>query len=389
MQFIDGLISTVNALVNRRMGGNAISSNRLEGSVLRGIYKTGLGSKIVRIKAGYALKDTLQFKSIGEGEYYKQAIAASVKQAARFMVGFGRGIIVLHRGDDLSKPLPNLADTRNFKLSVFSGDMVTAVNPSLDLADPRYMQPSFYQVRASTIHHSRVIDFKYILPPELDAANYQYGGMSEFDLIYDQIVNDGKVERASGAIIEKSSNWVYKVSGFKNLMQAKKDSEVINYFTQLEDLRSVHGATILDMEDEVQSINQSLSNLAEIDQITLRRLAMVTGIPLSVLIGENVKGLNSTGDNEKKTFQDTIETIQEDHLITPINELLGKLGMQPAQFKENQGETPQQKIAYDKSVVDIAKVLFDMGRDPALYLREKGLEQADPWVKMWGTNDPD
>jgi hypothetical protein len=387
MAFYDGLINVVNQLANRRNPAfnNRFTTQQLGEEQMRAIYRSGLGSKIVRIKAGYALKDTLQFVNNSDEAFYKSALSQSVKQAAKFMIGFGRGIILIHkRGDDLSKPLGVIGDISDYKLDVFSGDMVTAMDVSLDLSNPRYMKPIHYNVRGYPIHHTRVIDFTYIKPPELDAPMYRYGGISEFEMIYGQMVNDAIVERASAAILERSSNWVYKVEGFKQAMQVKKDQHIVENFSRLEDLRSIHGATIIDSTDSVESLNQSLSNLAEIDQITLRRLAMVTGIPLTVLIGENVKGLNSSGDNETKIFQDTIETLQEEYLLDPINQLLHKMGMASATFKENQGETPGQKVAYEKTVVDIAKVLFDMGRDPAKYLQEKGVEQKDDWESMWG-----
>jgi hypothetical protein len=304
------------------------------------------------------------------------------------MIGFGRGVILLHkRGDDLSKPLGVIDNIKDYKLDVFSGDMVTAMDVSIDLDNIRYMKPIHYNIRGYNCHHTRIVDFTYVKPPELDAPQYRYGGISEFELVYNQIINDGIVERAAAGILERSSNWIYKIEGFKQAMQTKQDSHIVEYFSRLEDLRSIHGATLIDSTDAVESLGQSLSNLADVDQITLRRLAMVTGIPLTILIGENVQGLNSSGDNETKTFQDMIETLQEEYLLEPINMLLDKVGMKSIKFTENQGETPGQKIAYEKTVVDIAKILFEIGRDPAQYLKEKGIEQPDDWDAFWSSSD--
>jgi len=48
-KFEDGVKSLISGLMNRR---DAISTNAF--------YRTGIGSKIIRLKAGYALKDTMQ-----------------------------------------------------------------------------------------------------------------------------------------------------------------------------------------------------------------------------------------------------------------------------------------------------------------------------------------
>ena len=63
-KFIDGIKSFTSALINRRTATaeNYVQADRLSDVSLRNIYRTGLGSKIVRIKAGDALKDTLQFE---------------------------------------------------------------------------------------------------------------------------------------------------------------------------------------------------------------------------------------------------------------------------------------------------------------------------------------
>jgi hypothetical protein len=144
-------------------------------------------------------------------------------------------------------------------------------------------------------------------------------------------------------------------------------------------MRNMYGAVLLDADDSAENIAQTLTNLADVDQISLRRVAMVTGIPLSVLVGENVKGLNSSGDNERAVFQDTIENLQTDFIHDPLNQLMFKLGFSPVKFKENQGETALARIQYDKIAVDIAVQLTAIGEDGAKYLADKGVIKPDTW----------
>ena len=383
--FTDGIKNVFNNLINRRnvTANNIVDSPRLSVEQMKAIYRSGLGSKIIRIKAGQAVNDTITFQSSQDSEYYKQKLEPAVKKAAKFMIGFGRGIIVIHsRGDKLSDPLGKVDNTLA-KVSVFSGDMVTAHSISLDLLDPRYLKPEAYIVRGTTIHWTRVIDFTYVDPVEMDLPSYQYGGISEFELIYNQIINDGIVERASPAIIEKASNFIYKIEGFKDALRQKKDTDLQEYIGATEDMRSIYGAVVIDTNDDVSSINQQITNLADVDQITLRRLAMVTGIPLSVLVGESVKGLNATGDNETKIYQDMLRGIQSDYLQRPINELMMKLGFGQVTFKANQGQTPAEKIAFDKMALDNAFLMFQMGEDGSAYLSKNGIIEPDNWEKYW------
>lgn len=389
--FKDGLVNFVNDVVNLRnpLSQNEFYSQRLKPETLRQTYKTGIGNKIVRLKAGRALKNTLQFESDGDKEFYRKRLEKNVKIAARWMVATGRGLIVLHhRGDDLSKPIGEIDENR-IMMNVFSGDMVTVGDSGRDLQAERYLKPIQYNVRGKSIHYSRVVDFTYVQPPEMEAPQYMYGGISEFELIYDQLIADGIVQRASPKILEKASTLFYKVTGFKDAMRTGQEKDMVDYFSKLENVRGISSAGIIDAEDELEVISMTLSNLADADQITLRRLAMVTGIPLSELIGENVKGLNSTGDNERQSMQDMIELVQSEYLDDPINELMAKFKKGVTKFKENQSETPESKISYESKAIDNAVKLQALGEDYGGYLIEKGITTKDDYTSIFGDSEPD
>lgn len=391
MGFIDGLKNVFNQLLNRRnaQNQNQFQGGRIDMAQLREVYRTGIGNKIVRIKSGAALNDTLQFDSAADREYFNAKLLPKVKKASRWMLAFGRGVITIHqRGDDPSTPLGRV-DPERVKLSVFSGDMVSTSNVVMDLDSERYYRPEYYVVRGRLFHWTRVIDFTYVEPPELDMPTYFYGGVSEFELIYPQLINDGIIERASATIIEKASSFIYRVSGFKDSMRAKKDKDIIEYFGRVEDMRSIYGAVLIDAEDEATAVSQQLTNVSEISEGSLRRLAMVTGIPLPWLVGENVKGMNAVGENERQIFQEMIESLESDYLQEPINLLMHRLGMGPVEFKENQGQTPTDRIQFDTKAIDNALKLWQMGEDHKKYLEDKGVIEKDDWAEYFDKDEPD
>jgi hypothetical protein len=377
IKFWDGLKNCFNSLVNKR---NALKNNIffnehvLHNTELRAIYKTGIGSKIVRTKSEAALKKTLDFKTEEDEEFYNDYLAYHVKLAARFMLAFGRGIIVIiEPGADPSQPLPDMTNAREFRLHTFSGDDITSAQTSWDLENPRYYKPLGYQVRGHHFHYSRVIDFTYVEPTEQDAPNYYYGGIPEFELIYNQLVSDQIISRAVPSILEKSSTIFYKLDGFKEQLATGQDSTVTDYVSTVEQMRSIYGAGIADKNDEIETVTQSLQNLSETDQISLRRIAMVTGIPLSVLVGESVRGLNSTGENELSIWQNTLESLQDNYLIEPINQAMQIFGYNKVKFSENQSETAKKRIDYEAQAIDNATKLADLSEDHGKYLEEKGI----------------
>lgn len=383
--FKDGMVNIVNGLANRRsaIATNIIVSTRLDDGQLRAIFKTGLGAKIVSIKTGYALNDTLQFDSEKDKQLYDRVLQRSVKKAAKFMIGFGRGIILMNeRGADLSKPAIDV-DMAKVRLQVFSGDMVTAQDMSFDLSDDRYQKPRYYSVRGKLFHYTRVIDFSYFMPPELDLPTYRYGGISEFEMIHTQLINDGIVERASGTILEKNSTLFHKIKGFADAVRCGDDEYLIQYYAKLAELRSIYGDGVIDSEDDVISIAQTLTNLDAVDNITIRRLALVTSIPVPMLVGESVKGLNSSGSQERQSFQDMVENLQFDYLLDPIEELCRAYGIDDVRFKENQGGTAAERMDFETKVIDNAVKLDALGEDYRAYLKEHDIIKDDPWAKMF------
>jgi len=388
--FKDGLTNIINKLANRRSAEatNFISATQVQPSQLRAIYRTGLGSKIVRIKAGYALNDTLSFENDGDKRLYKKKLERAVKLAAKYMLGFGRGIILINEvGADHASPATGFNLAR-VKLDVFSGDMVTVTGASPDLSSPLYNKPNFYSVNGVYFHYSRVIAFNYHMPAERDFPSYQYGGISEFELIHAQLINDGIVERASATIVDKNSTVFHKIVGFKDRIECGEDDALVEYYSKLADLRSIYGDGIIDAEDDVMTVAQTLTNLADVDNITLRRLAMVTSIPLPILVGESVTGLNSTGAQERQSFQDMTEALQFDHLLEPIEQLCNIYGIHEVEFKENQGGTAAERLDYETKVIKNALDLSMLGEDFRKYLDGHDVIKKDAWDEMFSEDEP-
>jgi hypothetical protein len=376
----DGLTNIVNKLTNRRNphSQNTFTVCRMGESEMRAIYRTGIGQKIFNIKSGAALNDTLQFPSDKEKKYFNKALLPSVKQATKFMLGFGRGVIVINEiGNDLSKPLSAKPDFTRVKLDVFSGDMVYVEAPSLDLRDLRYMKPKMYMIRGHQFHWTRVIDFTYVKPAELDLPQYQYGGISESELIREQLINDGIVARAAPRIVDVSSTLFHKVKGFKESVATGKDDQVVAYTQALADIRGIWGDGIIDAEDDVVVAIQSLSNLADIDMMTIRRLSMVTGIDKSVLIGEQPAGLGGNGAAARAVTQDTIENLQSDFLIEPISRFCEIFGMKDVCFRENQGATPNDRMDFEAKAIDNAVKLSGLGEDSNKYLVDNDVVEKE------------
>jgi len=383
----DGLKSMVSSLANTRsaVNQNRMTSTQLSWHDMNEIYKTGIGNKIVRLKAGDALDPGgLSFESTEDQEWFEKRMARLFRKAVKWQLAFGRSVILLQdRGNSLKTPLPANPDSNRLIFRPFAGDMVMAFSADTNLESPRYMKPDWYYIRGVPVHHTRIIDLAYIEPTEWELPYYHYGGISEFELIYQQLVNDGVIERAVPTLLEKSSNVFYKVKDFKNLIQQGEESNVIKYFQLIEDQRSIYGAGIIDSEDEIETFEQALSNLDKTDQASLRRISMVTGISLPRLIGENVRGLNSSGENERESDKATIDALRNDYVLPGIQDLMDKLGRGQVWSSDSWGGSPGEVADYESKVLNNAAMLYDLGADYEGYLEEKGMLQKSSWEQMF------
>jgi phage-related protein (TIGR01555 family) len=374
----DGVKSLLNSISNSRIAShsNTYASSKLSYAECNEIYKGGIGNKIVRTKVNTALKEGFIFSDPNKEQIFYKKVYKEFKQALFWQLVFGRGIVVImEKNRSLSDPLikADITSTNTFVRS-FSGDMVTSSDVDLDLNSERYNKPNYYQVNGNSIHHSRVIDFMYVEPINREKASYAYGGISEFELIYEQIINDGIVQKSGASVLDRSSTPIYKIKDFKQSIIANKEKDVLQFYTALENARNNLGAIILDKEDDAEVLTQSLTGLADTDRVTLRRLAMVTGIPLSIWIGESSQGLNNTGKSELSSFYSMIKQLQDGYIKTPLDELCEKLLIGGIEFKSPDEVTRQEKAMLESTILDNANKLFNLGIEFNSYLKKNGFE---------------
>lgn len=379
--FKDGLKSLTNLLANNRSGvnNNKLFSTAVSNDELNSIYKLGIGRKIVNIKSSNIFKEG--FSAEGEAgantlKFIDKKLLKELKKASEYMMAFGRGVIVIidKNANDPSQPMKSV-NLQTVRFKAFSGAKVTVqINSSLNELDERYNEPEYYRIGTQVIHHSRVMDFQYYQPLEDDKSSYNYGGISEFELIYSQLINDSVIERAIPTLVEKISTMFYKIKDFKSKLQQKQEKHLVDYFHRLENLRSIYGAGLLDAEDDTKTETQNLSGLDSVDTITLRRLSLVTGIPLSWLVGENVKGLNSSGKTEETIFWSMVKNLGNDFILPTLNQKLEFMGLTVVWFNEQYQSTPTEKADYETKVFTNALLVQQLGLDDIAYIKDRGVE---------------
>lgn len=387
--FSDGAVNLVNQLAQTRAASytNKFVHDKLGPDELKAIMKTGVYNKILMMKTGAALAGGSFIFEAGDEKIWVDKLRPLVKEALIYQLALGRGIIALcSKYKNQMDPLTPGTRLENLCLRVFDSTLISCHDYDFDLFSPFYYKPRTYMIRGESFHYTRIIDFTYFMPTEDERPSYKFAGIPEPEMIYEQLMNDAIVQRASGSIIDKITTIFYKLKGFKESLEKKQSENTVKFFSILESIRSIFGAGLIDAEDDIQVITQTLTGMKDLDESSLRRLAMVTGIPVPFIMGENVRGLNSSGDTEREVYNSNIANYRENYVLPHLKRLFYMLGMGQIEVNEATNLSAVEQVNYEGKVIDNALKLANIGADFDKYLAEKGIVENDPYAKLFGND---
>lgn len=156
------------------------------------------------------------------------------------------------------------------------------------------------------------------------APDYKYYGMSVYQNIWSALVNDYTIMSAVANITYRSSIRHYKLKDLKQQVLAGRQDQVLDRMSLLDTSASIYGSVVMDSEDEMQIVSQSLSGLADIDKRSSERLSAATGIPATILLGKSPDGMSSTGKSDEKNMASYIEQYQA-KMLPPIERIFRAL----------------------------------------------------------------
>ncbi len=374
----DGISSLTNNLANSRSAINTtvITSRRLTLPQLQEINKTGLFLRILALKTDSVMKNGWVFKDKDKSEEFYNKHKAEIKKAVRAMFGYGRGLLVIISKNETTDTPLNKSSLSNYRVKAYTGDMVTATTVDFDVSSERFQKPETYLVRDKTYHHSRVIDFTYVDPPELLSAEYQFGGISEAEQIYPQLIADGIIERAAPTMLDKSATVVYGIKDFRTGVTGDQEKSMLKYIAATEDLRSIYGATVIDSEDTISTVTQNLANLNDTNDISLQRMSLVSAIPKSIFLGEGTSGFGTSAAVEKNIWNETVEGYQEQYVIPRITEFMDIFELSAPEIKPDQNITALERTEFQSKILDNATKMNNLGiqLNISKYLSDNGFD---------------
>jgi phage-related protein (TIGR01555 family) len=275
-----------------------------------------------------------------EKEERRLGLKAKCKQALILARLWGGGAIILGAQND--RPGEQLAVDRVKKggleyIHVVGRHQITAGPLVDDITSEWFGRPQWFDLGTVRLHPSRVVDFIGQRAPE--------GSQMQADAFWgDPILQsiDGALKNADlsqdgfAALIDEAKIDILKVPGLtERALSSEYETKLLNRLTAAKLGKSVWRTLMIDGDEDWQHKQVTWAGMPDIINTYLQIISGAADIPVTRLLGQSPKGLQSSGDGERKDYHDMVAA-RQDELLAPaldrIDELLirSALGTRPS-----------------------------------------------------------
>lgn len=419
---VDGWLSltTGHGTSRDRATSFVMVANRLPYEHAREIYRgDGIAARAVNLLPAAMLRKgiglAVQSQDGVDGQAVQQALldrldelqfASRAKLALQWSRAFGGSAILLGANDgspDLSVPL-NL--DRVVSLDWLTVLTCRELQPWAWYDDPRhpkYGEPSVYNIVATIptsggsmqrVHESRLLRFDGVkLTREEERANLGWGD-SVLVRLHAALRDFGAAWAGAAHLLSEYGQGVLTIPGLLEMTKSKDASETLSArLLNFEMLRSTVRAAVLDGGAEgvpgetFTRLQTPLAGVADMFDRFDKRIASIAGVPVSLLTGESLSGLNASGGVNAGWWDDDVAAAREDLLRPPANRVTKILfrcksgptrGVEPESWRV---VFPPLRELTAKEKADIR--LADAQAD-ALHIQATVLDPAEVAVKAYG-----
>jgi phage-related protein (TIGR01555 family) len=408
---LSNLVSGLGTTVDKRVfaGYNFLAAQPAE---VEAAYRTSwLMRKIVDIPAidmtrawrsWQADRDIIE---IIEAEEKRLCLKHKVKRALVLARLWGGGAIVIGVKGQGTDPMQELQPERTAKgglayLHVFARNQITVSGEMIaDPESPWFGHPTKYMLNrangatAIDIHPSRVVAFVGQPAPEGSTLQADwFWGDPLYQSILSAIQNADLAQEGFAVLIDEAKNDIIKIPDMMaQIGSAEYEGRLKTRLSTANALKSSLRALILDSAEEWEQRQITWTGIPEIIGSYLQIVAGAADIPVTRMLGQSPKGLQSTGEGEEKDYHAMIEA-RQDEMLSPaldrIDEFLlrSALGSRPEEiwyrFNPLVRLTPKEAAEVESKRAQTIKTYSDTGliEAPALAtIAKTAMTESGQW----------
>lgn len=262
---------------------------------------------------------------------------AKAKQGVTDMLCWARlyggaiAVIGLDDSANLTQPVNEAAVKNVLFVRAYDRHQVTIEQGDMD-DDPlsrNFGMPKQYRVIPTlggapfVVHHSRVMRMDGDRLPDRALASNNYWGASILWAGFESVRDIAVAYHAAAHLVHEFTITQVGIENLSDLLQTEGgEATLIMRLLNLDLTKGYMKTVVTDANETYTRHNASVTGLPELLTKFAERLSSVTGIPLTVLMGQSPAGLNATGESDMRNWYDTIRAEQEDKLRGELEKLV-------------------------------------------------------------------
>lgn len=366
-----------------------IQDRMLEQTELDGIYRSdGLGRRIVQRPAEDMFREWFTIDAKAGQKALDRMEELRVKRQFINAVALARLyggalVVAVIDGQDFLTPVGTNMRGKLLGFRVYDRHQVTfdQMRPSTDPLKRMQGLPEVYRVNPLVRNHDTAMGYfevhesRCCLVPGLfvpERVQVETGGWGDSVLqpAFTALQRLGSAYGYTGNIMKEFSQSVLSVAGLTALVQSGREDVVQKRLRLLDMSKSVLNTMIIDADGEVYTrTSTSVAGLPELLDRFAESLSSAVSFPITVLMGRSPAGMNSTGDSDRKLYNDFLASEQE-RVATDLVEWALRLvfmdvGREPAKWSFTFAPLTQQtvkEIAEERKIIaETDKIYLDSG----------------------------
>lgn len=187
---------------------------------------------------------------------------------------------------------------------------------------PKFGKPSHYRVTRATalattttqpiqvtqlIHETRLIIFPGLRATPRERVRKSGWGTSRLHRVCAVLQQHAMAYQSAAHLMADNAQGVFKLKGLVEAISEENDALISRRMEIIDMGRSVARSIVLDADQE--SFERKQTPMSGVDSLIIRfdtRLSSAANMPVAVLMGTAVQGLNATGDADVRFYYDTV-----------------------------------------------------------------------------------
>ena len=223
------------------------------------------------------------------------------------------------------------------------------------------------------------------------AATLQYGldrdfGVSEILCLLDEVKRDAAGHGSVAQLMQVASVLMLRIHGFKDAVKGRPspgDPTVEELANKVNELVSVYGLLVTDVEDEAERLSVQFGGIALIMDRLAMRLAAAADIPATRFLAQSPAGMNATGESDAVNYAVHIASLQK-KLANSACAILDKVLARHAGISDDPPKfewlpllamSEEQKAMALKTNMEALKILYDARAIDENEMRERASQE--------------